>query len=131
MPRCGCGVQTPEASRRRSSASGRSSSEGRRHFQIEEQLILPALPADDPEWAPGRQRVLDDHEAIRLQAAELAGARDRVAAARTLGERLHAHVRFEERTLFETLERRLPAQQLDRPGSLVADAERPPRELPL
>lgn len=105
--------------------------EGRRHFEIEEQLILPALPANDSEWGPGRERVLADHEAIRRQAAELASAQDLVVAARTLGEQLHAHVRFEERTLFEILERRLPAQRLDRLGTLVADAERRPMRPPL
>ena len=68
--------------------------------------------------------MLADHEAIRAQAAELAAAGDPVAAARTLGDRLHAHVRFEERELFATLERRLPADDLDRLGNAVAGAER-------
>jgi hypothetical protein len=80
--------------------------EGRPHFAIEESLILPALPADDPEWAPGVQRVRDEHETIRARAGALAEQRtaeEALGAARALGERLAAHVRFEERELFPTL----------------------------
>jgi hemerythrin-like domain-containing protein len=101
--------------------------EGRRHFAIEERLLLPALPGDDPAWAPHVARVRDDHQAIRAQATALAGPYDPddvVAAARTLGERLNAHVRFEERVLFEMLEQRLAAPELARLGEAVADAER-------
>ena len=103
--------------------------EGRRHFAIEERVLLPALPADDPEWAPGVARVRDDHAAIRAEAdalgdqavtGEVAGA---VAVARALGERLAAHVRFEERVLFAVLERRLAAAELARLGEAVARAE--------
>jgi Hemerythrin HHE cation binding domain len=94
--------------------------EGRRHFAIEERLLLPALPADDPEWSAGVERVLDDHAAIRAAADEV----DDVTAARALGERVNAHVRFEERTLFEILERRLTPAQLRRLGAAVAAAER-------
>jgi len=93
--------------------------EGRRHFDIEERLVLPALPADDPEWAPGAARVREDHAAIREAAdGELAEAE-----ARALGERLNDHVRFEERTLFPLLERRLDAAELDRLGAAIAAAE--------
>jgi hemerythrin-like domain-containing protein len=102
--------------------------DGRRHFAIEEALLLPALPADDPEWAPCVARVRDDHDAIRAAASALAdpgSAHDPVAAARALGERLNAHVRFEERTLFEILEQRLPAPELARLGDAVAEAEQP------
>jgi hemerythrin-like domain-containing protein len=100
--------------------------DGRRHFAIEEQLLLSALPADDPEWAPCVARVRDDHNAIRAGAGALADPReahDPVAAARALGERLSAHVRFEERTVFEMLEHRLAAPELARLGEAVAEAE--------
>jgi hemerythrin-like domain-containing protein len=97
--------------------------EGRRHFAIEERLLLPALPADDPEWAPGVVRVHADHEAIRAAAEMLPDASDLAGAARALGERLAAHVRFEERELFVTLERRLDPETLARLGDAVARAE--------
>ena len=101
--------------------------EGRRHFAIEERLLLPALPAGDEEWARCVRRVRADHDAIRAAADALgpgaSGAAD-VAAARSLGERLGDHVRFEERVVFEVLERRLAAPELDRLGAAVAAAER-------
>lgn len=100
--------------------------EGRRHFDIEERLLLPALPGDDPEWAPGVARVRTDHDFIRARADALGAsppARADVAAARALGERLGAHVRFEERELFVTLERRLAPDALERLGDAVAQAE--------
>jgi hypothetical protein len=93
--------------------------EGRRHFEIEEELVLPALPADDPEWAPGVARVRDDHAAIRAAA----GSVDDAAGARALGDRLHDHVRFEERTLFAIIERRLAPAELERLGAAIAQAE--------
>ena len=93
--------------------------EGRRHFEIEEELVLPALPADDPEWSAAVRRVLADHEAIRGAAGAIAS----VDAARALGERLNEHVRFEERTLFAIIERRLAPGALDRLGAAIADAE--------
>jgi Hemerythrin HHE cation binding domain len=94
--------------------------EGRRHFDIEERLILPALPGDDPEWAPGVARVRSDHAAIRAAAdSELTEA-----DARALGERLNDHVRFEERTLFALLESRLAPDELDRLGVAIAAAEK-------
>jgi hemerythrin-like domain-containing protein len=101
--------------------------EGRWHFAIEERLLLPALPSDDPDWARCVARVRDDHDAIRASASALAGAdreaRRSVGAARDLGERLTAHVRFEERTVFEMLESRLSPPDLARLGDAVAEAE--------
>jgi hypothetical protein len=71
-------------------------------------------------------RVRDDHESIRVDATALADPHepdDAVASARALGERLAAHVRFEERVAFEILERRLTATELERLGHSVAEAE--------
>jgi len=99
--------------------------EGRRHFEIEEGHLLGALPADDPEWAPGVARVRADHAAIRAAATTLAdGGGNRLSTARTTGERLRDHVRFEERELFTLLERRLAPEELERVGEAIARAER-------
>ena len=94
--------------------------EGRRHFAIEEELVLPALPAGDPEWDAGVERVRADHAAIRAAAETVADA----DGARALGERLNDHVRFEERTLFPYVERRLAPQELERLGAAIAAAEK-------
>ena len=63
-----------------------------------------------------------EHEDIRGRAAALAQEPD-VAGARELGERLNAHVRFEERELFAHLEAALDAGELERLGRAVEEAE--------
>jgi hypothetical protein len=96
---------------------------GARHFEIEERLLVPALPADSPGWREASRRVLADHRDIHDRAQRLlAGSADPVAA-RELGERLNAHIRFEERELFPLLERGLTADELDRLGAAVIAAE--------
>jgi hypothetical protein len=99
--------------------------EGRRHFTIEEQLLLPALPIEEPGWAPCVARIRDDHAAIRAAAGALADPQPTPdpARARALGERLAAHVRFEERVAFAILERRLATPDLERLGRAIAQAE--------
>jgi hypothetical protein len=99
--------------------------EGRRHFTIEEQLLLPALAIDEPGWAACVARIRDDHAAIRAAASALADPQPTpdLARARALGERLAAHVRFEERVAFAILERRLATPDLERLGRAIAQAE--------
>lgn len=96
--------------------------EGNKHFEIEEALVLPALRADEPEWSAGVARVLEDHSAIRQAAAAL-DATTPPEEANALGERLNDHIRFEERELFEVLERRLETRELERLGKAIAEAE--------
>ena len=99
---------------------------GQRHFEIEEELILPALPPSDGDWAPATRRVRDDHAAIRAMASDLLDT-DRspaLAEVHSLGETLNDHVRFEERQLFPLLEDRLPGRELEALGRSVERAER-------
>ena len=91
----------------------------RRHFDVEEAVLLPALPESDPDWAAGCARVRADHE--RLRQGLPAGAS--VEEAREMGELLAAHVRFEERELFELLESRLDDGALARLGTAIEEAE--------
>jgi hypothetical protein len=93
---------------------------GRRHFEIEEELLLPAL--SDERWAAMADRVRSEHADIRGRAAALEQEAS-VDAARDLGERLNAHVRFEERELFTHLEAALDTTELERLGRAVAEAE--------
>ncbi|MBY0575374.1 MAG: hemerythrin domain-containing protein [Gallionellaceae bacterium] len=70
------------------------------HFQIEEQTFLPLL--DSAEKQQLVQRTLAEHQELRVLLDDL---RKNDAQALTLfGERLSAHVRFEERELFPALE---------------------------
>lgn len=98
---------------------------GRRHFEIEERLILPALPPTDVDWRDATARVRDDHARIRraVDALPSGGGEARLEAAHGLGRMLRDHVRFEERHLFELLEARLPEADLARLGAAVERAE--------
>jgi hemerythrin-like domain-containing protein len=96
---------------------------GRRHFEIEEELILPALPGDDADWADAAARVRREHDEIRARAAALGEAPAAAGPARELGDLLHDHVRFEERVLFGMLEDRLDAPSLAALGAAIERAE--------
>lgn len=98
---------------------------GRRHFEIEERLILPALPPSDVDWGEAIARVRDEHARIRAAVDTLAtgGGEAPLEAAHGLGQLLHDHVRFEERQLFGLLEARLPEPDLARLGEAIERAE--------
>ena len=73
------------------------------HFAIEEEHLLPALEAiGEPELA---ERIRAEHALLRARVAEGAGDREALAE---LGQLLDAHVRFEEREVFEATQHRLP-----------------------
>jgi hemerythrin-like domain-containing protein len=103
---------------------------GRRHFEIEERLILPALPQTDAAWREAAARVRDEHARIRAAVDALAGGGGETAleAAHGLGQLLRDHVRFEERHLFGLLEARLAERDLARLGEAVERAEAGERE---
>ena len=91
----------------------------RRHFEIEEELLLPAITGDAG-WDAMADRVRRDHAQIREWAETAASVDD----AHALGGLLNDHVRFEERELFEFLEARLTQEELDRLGREI-EARRP------
>lgn len=98
---------------------------GARHFQVEEEVLLPAYARHaDPEHA-AVVRVLVDHVWIRSRIDRLRGGDewtpDRL---RELGERLDAHVRHEERVLFPLIEGAMPEQEIDELADSVLRAER-------
>jgi hypothetical protein len=94
---------------------------GRRHFAIEERLLLRALPDTDADWRAAAARVRDEH--ARIRAAVDALPDGGVDDAHELGVLLHDHVRFEERRLFTLLEERLPEDDLARLGDAIERAE--------
>lgn len=93
---------------------------GSQHFDVEEAVLLPALP-EQGEWKALCARVRDEHRAMRAAGARvLAAERDvPVEEVRELGQALDAHVRFEERKLFPFLEERLTATELTELGRLL------------
>jgi hypothetical protein len=97
-------------------------SHGREHFRLEEEILLPGYAAHGDAHHPLVLQVLGDHVEIRLLAKRLAadtGADP--AALHLLGERLHDHVRLEERRLFPLIEEALPADEL---AALAQELER-------
>ncbi len=95
---------------------------GRRHFEIEERLLLPALPETDADWRAAAARVRDEHARIRA-AVDALPAGGGVDGAHELGRLLHDHVRYEERHLFALLEERLPEHDLAQLGDAIERAE--------
>jgi hemerythrin-like domain-containing protein len=97
---------------------------GERHFEIEEQVLLPGWLAVDPDGdADAARRGHAEHLDFRTATARL---RAREAAAdelRALGELLERHVRYEERELFPMIESRLGDEQLRSLGAAIAAAE--------
>lgn len=86
---------------------------GRRHFQLEEELLLPSYAAYGDAHHPLILRVLGDHVAIRALAHRLAEQPEATPEAlHELGAALAAHVRLEERELFPIIERAMPADEL-------------------
>lgn len=100
--------------------------QGRRHFEIEEELLLPAGHPDE-RWADMSARVLREHELVRGMAERLLGGSltppERVEVANELGVLLQEHVRFEERELFELLEELLESPRLSELGRDIERAE--------
>jgi hemerythrin-like domain-containing protein len=97
---------------------------GQRHFQIEEEVLLPGFvgAGGDP-LDPRVARMLTDHVAIRARARQL----DRSAplgALSELGRRLAAHVRLEEDELFPLIEETLSPDALGSLGEELVRAER-------
>ncbi len=89
------------------------------HFDDEERLLLPLI--DDPAM---RDRLLNEHRSLRQLAKQCERDPDSVAqepeAMRILGVMLYEHIRWEERVLFETIQRTHPAALAE----LVHESER-------
>lgn len=94
-------------------------SDGPRHFAIEEQALTPELLASDSEWSAGVARMAAEHRELERLAAQLAEGDEQ--AGHVLGERLDAHVRFEERELFPMLEDRADRELLGRVGARIVE----------
>jgi hemerythrin-like domain-containing protein len=84
------------------------------HFALEESLLLPAMP-DEPRAEALAQRMLEDHEYLRLAARQLADAMQPASPEylRELGRRLRSHVQMEERELFPYIEQTLDPARLE------------------
>ena len=77
------------------------------HFQIEEQHLLPALEAIGE--AALAERIRAEHAALRDLRQPVPATR---ASLQRFGELLDAHIRYEERQVFEPTQHRLPQEAL-------------------
>lgn len=95
--------------------------EGILHVQEEEEVVLPAYAqARSLAEEPAVQRVLADHAWLQQAVAELDYCLQAHAPCEALlgqiSQRLHDHVRLEERVLFERVQAALDEEQLDQLG---------------
>lgn len=79
------------------------------HFEVEEQVLVPAMQTSG--LRPLAERLLDEHDQIRA-AVQASSAGDLEASA-SFAQLLIAHVRFEERVLFPAIEGSLSGDVLD------------------
>lgn len=93
------------------------------HFRCEEDVLLAPLRGRDAELDRVCDEVLTDHTALRAMIAELA-ERPSADTLDAFGRRLDAHVRLEERALFETAQRVVPDDELTRLAALVERSRR-------
>ncbi|HEY1277396.1 MAG TPA: hemerythrin domain-containing protein [Thermoleophilaceae bacterium] len=99
-------------------------SDGRRHFQVEEEVLLPAWARHGAADHPAVVQVLTEHVDLRRRggdvAAEEAPSLDQL---HELGERLERHIRHEERVLFPLIETTLPEDELAELARTIEEAE--------
>jgi hemerythrin-like domain-containing protein len=92
------------------------------HFELEEELLLPALRAIGEIALVARTEA--DHAFLRAVAG--AARAGEVADLETFAERLSEHVRFEERELFPCCESKLASEVLDEVARRSRRASRRP-----
>ena len=90
------------------------------HMADEEEAMLPAIEPVDPE---GVKRLREEHEDFYDRVAALRQALedgdDPRELMREIGGKLHDHVRFEERVLFEAVQKKLSPEQLQAMGQAI------------
>jgi hemerythrin-like domain-containing protein len=97
--------------------------DGRQHFRVEEEVLLPTWAVHGEVDGPGVRRMLDEHLSVRRGALRLEAGEASLEEARELGTLLHDHVRFEERELFPMVEAALDPAGLDRLAAAIEEAE--------
>lgn len=81
----------------------------RRHFEIEERLLLPALESIGAQTLVDRTR--EDHQQVRQCLADTGP--DVIGRLRSFAGLIRRHVRFEEEELFEAAQEKIPGGVLD------------------
>jgi len=95
------------------------------HFEQEEKILVPALPAS-PETEALVSRLREDHDEVR-------GLLDRLKEDTSpkgelleeISTKIKNHIRFEERELFPYAERSIEPTALEKVGELLSENHRP------
>ena len=96
---------------------------GQAHFQIEEEVLLPIWARLGNADSGHVARIANEHLEIRVLALEIESKPALLSTLRRLGERLQAHVRYEERELFPLIEADLDEDALATLAAAVEEAE--------
>jgi hemerythrin-like domain-containing protein len=96
----------------------------RRHLELEEDILVPALERHGLAEHPAVARMLVEHALIRRQVEEIASGASGTEQLRALGKKLAEHVRHEERAVFPLAEQRLGAKALAELGAALTAPER-------
>jgi hemerythrin-like domain-containing protein len=94
------------------------------HFAAEEEVIFPRARRF-PELAPLVDDLLAEHAALREMFARAACRELSFSQVKQFGRALSAHIRKEERQLFEALQEKLPPEEMKTAGELLAKALEP------
>lgn len=97
--------------------------EGRCHFRVEEEVLLPGWALHCAVNRVAVARMLEEHLAIRRGALRAAAEEASLEELRELGRLLDDHVRFEERELFPMVEEALTPEDLGRLALAIEEAE--------
>ncbi|MDE3212230.1 MAG: hemerythrin domain-containing protein [Bacteroidota bacterium] len=81
----------------------------KQHFQEEEQLLFPKLPAGNPL----RQKAEEDHRKILQLLNDIAHDKGNLALLNRMALEVEAHIRFEERELFGYLQAHMGEKELE------------------
>jgi hemerythrin-like domain-containing protein len=105
------------------------------HFRKEEEVLLPILARHGRDLGQGPVvEMLAQHAQIRGLVMELSDevtdGRARPETLRSIGERLEAHIRLEEREVFPLIEETLPEEALKEISSRLTVKEAGPRAKP-
>ncbi len=98
-------------------------SEGRHHFRVEEEVLLPGWALHGPVDRVAVARMLEEHLAIRRGALRAVAGEASLEELADLGQLLDNHVRFEERELFPMIEEALDPDSLRRLATAIKRAE--------
>ena len=99
--------------------------EGRTHFRVEEEVLLPAFSRHGPGDHPAIVQLLVDHVEIRCRVDDLrAEPGEPLELLHEIGDRLHRHIRHEERVVFPMIEEALPETELSELAGRVQKVER-------